>query len=261
MECAAAEGEAVFAFAWSLSRFVGLKRFDARLFQLFRNDLDLSAGGLEFDFIQCPVLGGVGQLDHPGVLEILHAHAGAFQLELPEVFDVVEDQIVETHSFCQAADDLPVGPGVEPGFHGALAVEEIGLETVLAGENAVAFQVGGHGKHNVGVPGRVRPGEGHRDQKVELVPDFPEPVGFREPHERVVAVGEVSLDRVGIFRVHGFVEKVREPGCFLELGVFPSGAVGALFLGFGIKVHKRLQAFSSEVRRLVDEGKPALGPV
>ena len=66
-----------------------------------------------------------------------------------------------TQTFGQTAQDFPIGPGVKTRLYCPLSEEELRLEAVFGGQDALPFQVRGQGQDHIGIPGGVRPAEGH----------------------------------------------------------------------------------------------------
>ena len=66
---------------------------------------------------------------------------GTFELIVPDILDGFEGQRLQVQPLGQPAEDLPVGAGVEAGFERPLPDEEIGLQPILAGEDALPFQI------------------------------------------------------------------------------------------------------------------------
>ena len=88
-------------------------------------------------------------------------------------------------------------------------------------------------------------------KKIQLLELLQESIRIGEPHERVVAVGDVGLDRVRITGFHGIVDQVRQAGPAVEVLVAPADAVGPFFRGLGNQIHQLLEALAADVTGFV----------
>ena len=215
-----------------------------------RGQLDLGHG---------PIQRLVGQLHEPLGLEVVDADAGVLQLVVPEVLDGLESQGIDAQPLGEAADDLPIGLGIEGRLLGPVADKELRLQSALAGDDALAGQVGRQGQDHVGMPGRVRPGERDADQKIELFPLLFQGLGIGHGHERIVAETEVGPDRIRITGDDGIIGQVDQARSAVELRVFPAHSVGSLLFRLGKEVDELLQALAAHVLGRIDEGQAALG--
>ena len=125
--------------------------------------------------------------------------------------------------------------------------------------DALALQVGRQRQDQVGLPGRLGPGCGHAQQKVQAAEDRLQPVRLGQLRQRVVLIDDAGLEGIGLAGLHGMQGQRQQPRPALVGRSFPARPVGSLFVDRREEIHQPLQPRLTDVRRPRGERQAAPG--
>ncbi len=203
--------------------FVRRQVGQAGLLQHRAVDLDLARRCREPELVARYQLRRRGQGNDARLAHLGHRDTGAFELPVPELLDGLEvERFLDTEPAQDLAEDPPCRPAVEARRDRLVAHEERRHRAGHLCQHIGPLEVGRLGQDDIRVPAGLGVAHIDRDEQSELVERVLDRVGIGQRGQRIVAVGEVGANAVGLAALESREHLMQRSG-----GRIPARTVGA----------------------------------